>query len=69
MVQREQDGVGDGRSEEELENMMAVRQQDGDGRLLSRGLTDLGQASCSDAAIRETRAPQSAYVIHAPSTR
>ena len=39
MVQREQDGVGDGCGAEELEDMMAVQQQDGDGRLLSGGLT------------------------------
>ena len=67
VVQREQDGVGDGRGEEELEDMMAVRQQDGDGRLLPGGLPVLGPGqSSSDAAIRETRAPQSAYVIHCP---
>ena len=43
VVQREDDGVRDGRGEEEFENMMAVRQQDGDGRLPPRRLTGLGQ--------------------------
>ncbi len=44
MVYWKQDGVGDGRGEEELENVMAVRQQDGDGRLLPCGLPVLDQA-------------------------
>ena len=44
VVQREQDGVGDRRGEEELEDVIAIWQQESDGRLLPGGLTVLDQA-------------------------